>query len=77
MSRGNPNQYRLLIKIKELGFNGYVKHNQIHIEGVKKSPFYPDDVESEPTYGMTIIETMEWLNQINGKNDQLRGEKDK
>lgn len=67
MSRGNPNQYRLMLKIRDLGYRVWIKYNQIHIEGVTSSPFYPEDIQ-EPTYGMTIIEAEEWLKLQNVRN---------
>jgi len=64
MSRGNSNQARLTKQITDLGYNVSVKHNQIHIEGVTRSPFYPDYEEEKPTYGMTMTEAKEWLSQL-------------
>jgi hypothetical protein len=57
MGHGNPNQKRLLSELSSQGLYTKVKRNQIHIEGIKASPYYPQDkIEDGQTIGLTMAE---------------------
>ena len=47
MSRGKPNQQKVVSELRELGYSVKVKHNQIHVLGVE--------------HGMTIKEAKEFI----------------
>lgn len=70
MSRGNPNQAKLVKELKSMGYKVKVKHNQIHIAGVSQSPFVPNAtiesgyrVPDGETYGMTMAETKRFISE--------------
>ena len=64
MRQGNPNQRKIVEKLRSLGHSVRVKHNQIHIEGVRASPFYPDEIVLEgQTCGLTIAGAKEFIRQ--------------
>lgn len=74
MSRGNPNQAKLVKELKSMGYKVKVKHNQIHVEGVRYSPYH-DGVEgwSVPegqTYGMTMSEAQLFI--VNNRKEVVR-----
>lgn len=55
MNRGNPNQKRLVEKLKEMGYETRVIHNQICIKG------------EEP---MTIVETKRFIESVKHRATQ-------
>lgn len=70
MRQGNPNQRKIVEKLRSHGHEVKVKHNQIHIEGVRVSPFYPDDPASEgETIGLTIAAAREFIRREYGENE--------